>query len=80
VRSSVWVETTLPLTENTPVPGSPKPLTLLKASVAKPSPSYLKSNTSACLPGASASGPSQDRRRTNSATARRFSPETATRQ
>ena len=31
---------------------------LLKASVPTPRPSYLKSNSSVCLPGASASGPS----------------------
>ena len=32
------------------------PLMLLNASVAKPSPSYLKSYSMVCLPGASASG------------------------
>jgi hypothetical protein len=35
------------------------PLVLLKARVAKPSPSYLKSNSSVCLLGESASAPSQ---------------------
>ena len=43
--------TTLPSTLNVPVPGRPMPLMLLKASVAKPSPSYLKSYCSVCLPG-----------------------------
>jgi hypothetical protein len=38
------------------VPPRPMPLMLLKASVAKPRPSYLKSNTMVCLPGESACG------------------------
>ena len=42
-----------------PVPPRPRPLKLLKASVAKPRPSYLKSYSSVCLPGNSASAPSQ---------------------
>src|SRR5207248_1704428 len=49
----------LPSTLSTPVPPRPRPLVLLKASVAKPRPSYLKSNSSACLPDESASVPSQ---------------------
>jgi hypothetical protein len=42
-----------------PVPPRPMPLKLLKASVPIPRPSYLKSNSSVCLPGLSASAPSQ---------------------
>ena len=38
------------------MPPRPMPLTLLKASVPKPRPSYLKSNSSVCLPGGRASG------------------------
>ena len=38
------------------MPPRPMPLMLLKASVPMPRPSYLKSNSSVCLPGASASG------------------------
>src|SRR5271166_3625061 len=59
VRSIVCVETTLPSTLNVPVPPRPRPLMLLNASVAKPSPSYLKSYSSVCLPTVSTSGPSQ---------------------
>src|SRR4051812_38306919 len=59
VRSIVCVETVLPSTLNMPVPPRPRPLKLLKASIAKPRPSYLKSYSSVCLPGNSASAPSQ---------------------
>src|SRR5215813_6748096 len=59
VRSIFWLATTLPWTVSTPVPLRPRPLTLLKASVAKPRPSYLKSNSSMCLPGDRASALSQ---------------------
>src|SRR5262245_51538186 len=55
----VWRATSLPSTLSTPVPPRPMPLRLLNASVPVPSPSYLKSNSSVCLPGISASGPSQ---------------------
>ena len=55
---SSWSATSLPSTLSVPVPGRPRPLMLLKASVPTPRPSYLKSNSSVCLPGASASGPS----------------------
>src|SRR5215468_10741041 len=51
VRSMVSVATTLPSTVSVPVPARPIPVKLLKASVAKPRPSYLKSNTMLCLPG-----------------------------
>src|SRR5215471_1015396 len=59
VRSIAWVATTLPSTFNVPVAGRPRPLRLLNASVAKPRPSYLKSYSIVCFPGASASAPSQ---------------------
>ena len=59
VCSIVWRATSLPSTLSTPVPPLPMPLELLKASVATPRPSYLKSNSIVCLPGDSASGPSQ---------------------
>src|SRR6516225_1174473 len=55
--SIVWRATSLPSTLSTPVPPRPMPLTLLKASVPRPRPSYLKSNSTVCLPGDSASGP-----------------------
>ena len=58
VLSIFFVATTLPSTLRTPVPLRPMPLMSSKASVPMPSPSYLKSNSSTCLPGASASGPS----------------------
>src|SRR5262249_53769110 len=57
--SIVWRATSLPSTLSTPVPPRPIPLTLLNASVPNPRPSYLKSNSSVCLPGERASGPSQ---------------------
>ena len=59
VRSIFCVATSLPSTLSTPVPPRPMPLMLLKASVPMPRPSYLKSNSSVCLPGDSASAPSQ---------------------
>src|SRR5262245_53915760 len=43
VCSMLWRATSLPSTFSTPVPPRPIPLTLLKASVPKPRPSYLKS-------------------------------------
>ena len=43
VRSILRVKTTLPSTLKVPVPPRPRPLMLFKASVAKPSPSNLKS-------------------------------------
>src|SRR5262245_21455303 len=52
----LWLDTTLPSTLSVPVPPQPMPLRLLKASVANPSPSYLKSNSTWCLPGESAAG------------------------
>src|SRR5437899_1650583 len=58
VRGIFFSATALPSTLSTPVPDRPIPLMLLNASVAIPRQSYLKSNSSTCLPGASASGPS----------------------
>src|SRR5262245_34407965 len=46
--------TSLPSTDRTPVPPLPKP-----------GPSYLKSNATVCLPGASAAGPSHRKRSTS---------------
>src|SRR5215831_14996971 len=63
VRSIVWRATSLPSTFSTPVPPRPMPLRLLKASVPTPRPSYLKSNSRVCLPGVSASEPSQRARK-----------------
>src|SRR6266487_6161425 len=50
----VWAS--LPSTLSVPVPGRPRPLMLLNASVPRPRPSYLKSNSSLSLPGASPPG------------------------
>src|SRR5207245_2650380 len=58
VCGMVIVWTSLPSTLSVPVPGRPRPLILLKASVPRPRPSYLKSNSKVCLPVVSASGPS----------------------
>src|SRR5262245_47225574 len=49
-------------TFSVPVPERPTPEKLLNASVPAPRPSYLKSNSTICLPGATASGPSHLRR------------------
>ena len=53
------VATSFPSTFSTPVPPRPMPLMLLNASVPEAEASYLKSKSSVCLPGVSASGPSQ---------------------
>ena len=60
VLSIRFVSTTLPSTFSVPVPPLPTPEKLLKAKVATPRPSYLKSNSMVCGPGGSASAACQE--------------------